>query len=312
LRIGTWRRLTSGSILAILITAMVSGCSRLGEEPSPTIESPAASPAEPTPAPSDAAATPEPAPMLTVAPTATPGPHLPAELEPVAGTVLPIAVRGGGPGVMTCNGLGPFTFETLRARPAGAEDLEGPEYDVLRATIERYGDDPEFAFRGVTFREAYRDATRVSFLGDLGYPEGPFSEISVAFDGSTWKWAGMDGGCALHGDPGPGWAAANWELDPGFRTPTSKTRKLHLLVREQLCDAPEPVVGRLAPAFVFFEPNRVRIQLFIVAPRHARSCEGLDPTGSGPPVAVSLTLPEPLGPRDPEDATPRPCPGCGG
>jgi hypothetical protein len=205
-----------------------------------------------------------------------------------------------------------LTYESLLAFPNGAEKLPGPEFDVLRATIARYGKDPEFAFDGVSFREVSRDATDVIFLGDLGHPEGPFAWIKVAFDGATWKWAGMSGGCQLVGEPGDGWGGANWVIDPAFHAPTPKTRKLHLLVSEADCNPSVPIVGRLSPAFVFFERGRVRIQVFVRTVEPPGSCEGLGPTALAPPVAVTLTLPELLGARKLEDTTPGPCRGCGG
>ena len=53
----------------------------------------------------------------------------------------------------------------------------------------------------------------------------------------------------------------------------------------------------LAPAYVFFEPGRVRIQVFIRKVEPSGSCAGLKPTALGPSKAVTLTLPEPLGAR---------------
>ena len=289
-----------GPLGAILIAAMVTGCSRLPEQPSRSPQSPATSPGQ--------------TPMATsvVAPSSTAQPPVSDDLDPVDGTDLPIAGRDGAPGAISCNGLGRFTYEWLHAQPTGAETLPGPEFDVLRETIALYGDDPEFAFDGLTFREGHRDAAMVVFLGDLGHPDGPFAHIDVEFEGGAWKWAGMSGGCFLVGEPGDGWGGANWVLDPSFDRPTPKTRKLHLLVSEVDCNPSVPIVGRLSPAFVFFERSRVRIQMFIRTVEPLGSCEGLKPMALGPPVAVSLTLPEPLGARELKDSTPGPCRGCGG
>jgi hypothetical protein len=234
------------------------------------------------------------------------------DLDPVEGVVLPIAGRGGAPGAISCNGLGRFTYEWIAAQPTGAEKLPGPEFDVLRDTIGQYGGDPEFAFDGLTFREGHRDAASVVFLGDLGGPEGPFAHIDVAFDGATWKWAGMSGGCRLVGEPGDGWGGANWVLDPAFDRPSAGSRKVHLLVSEVECNPGVPIEGRLAPAYVFYEPRTVRIQVFVKSVDPPGSCDGLKPTTLGPPVAVTLVLPNPLGARKLEDATPEPCRGCGG
>jgi hypothetical protein len=234
-----------------------------------------------------------------------------ADLEPVEGTVLPIAGRDGAPGSISCTGWGRFTFATIPT-PTGAENQPGPEFDVLRETIARYGDDSEFnLLKGASYGEIYRDSTSVVFMGDVGYPDGPFAIVKAGFDGATWKWAGM-GDCRLEGEPGDGWGAANWVIDPAFDRPTAKTRKLHLLVSEVECNPSVPIVGRLAPAFVFFEPRTVRIQVLVQEVDPPGSCDGLKPTELGTPVAVTLTLPERLGARKLRDSTPEPCRGCGG
>jgi hypothetical protein len=300
MRVQVPNRPGSGLVAAILIGAMVGGCASVDEPSSSPTTSQTASGPELTPVPT-VAATPSP----TVLPSPMTLPPVSGDLGPIDGNVLPIAARDGAPGAISCNGLGPFVFETL-GLPAGAEDRPGPEFEVLRATIARYGDDPEFALKTATFREVYRDASSVVFLGDRGHPEGPFAHVEASFDGASWKWAGMGGGCRLGGEPGSKWAAANWTLDPVFRKPTSTTRKLHLLVSEVECSPSVPVVGRLAPAFVFYEPGKVRIQVFVLAKQPKGSCDGTKAT------AVSLTLPESLGSRKPEDVTPEPCRGCGG
>ena len=183
---------------------------------------------------------------------------------------------------------------------------------MLRETIALYGDDPEFAMlKPATFGEIQRDPSSVTFLGHVGAPEGPFARVDASFDGADWKWAGM-GDCRLRGEPGDGWGAANWVIDPAYDHPTSESRQLHLLVSEVDCNPSVPIAGRLAPAYVFFEPETVRIELFIRSVEPPGSCDGLKPTALGPATAVSLTLPEPLGARTPKDSTPRPCRGCGG
>jgi hypothetical protein len=287
-------RLGSALVAAILIGAMIGGCASIDRQSSSPSTSQVAIPPVSTPVPT-----------LVATPSPTMPPPVFDDLGPVEGPVLPIAGRGGAPGAISCNGLGPFVFETL-GLPARAEDRPGPEFDVLRATIARYGDDPEFALKAATFREVHRDASSIVFLGDRGQPEGPFAHVEASFDGASWKWAGMGGGCRLVGEPGDGWGAANWTIDPAFRKPTSDTRKLHLLVSEVDCSPSVPIVGRLAPAYVFLEPGKVRIQVFVLATEPRGSCDGIKPT------AVSLTLPEPLGSRKPEDVTPEPCRGCGG
>ncbi len=298
---------------AILIMAVVGGCARSADQPSQPAESAATTALVQTPIPTAVAtlATPTPSPTVAATPLSTASPPVPADLVPVKGTVLPIAGRDGAPGAISCSGLGRFTFATIPT-PMGAENLPGPEFDVLRATIARYGDDPEFAsLKKATFGEVHRDQSSVVFLGDVGNHEGPFAIVQASFDGASWKWAGM-GDCRLVGEPGDGWGAANWVIDPAFQAPTANSRKLHLRVSEADCNPNVPIVGRLAPAYVFFEPGTVRIQMFVRTVEPSGSCAGLKPTALGPSKAVTVTLPEPLGTRRLEDATPRPCRGCGG
>ena len=56
----------------------------------------------------------------------------------------------------------------------------------------------------------------------------------------------------------------------------------------------------------------MRIQLFIEAVEPPGSCDGIKPTALGPPTAVRLALPEPLGSRKLEDVTPDPAEAAAG
>ena len=263
-----------------------------------------------TPAPPSAAIETSPLPAATPNGSPTPTSTQPAEVVAVEGTALSIAARDGAPGLVSCSD-GPFSFDELRG-PWGAENLPGPEYDVLRQTIAKYGraDDPEFASLGrATFTESYRDATTVEFLGNVGRPEGWFASVLAQFDGAQWRWAGMDGACLMIGAPGEGWDQALWDVDPSFKRPTAKTRKLHLLVSEIECAPSVPVAGRVSPAWVFFEPDKVRMQVFVrhAEPQSHQACKGVDPT------AVTVTLPMPLGERALVDIVNHDiCYGCGG
>jgi hypothetical protein len=108
------------------------------------------------------------------------------------------------------------------------------------------------------------------------------------------------------GQPGPEWGSVNWTVDPAYEQPAAKTRTLHLLATEYECAGDTPLRGRLAPAWVFLEPGRVRVQLFAQLVMAGAKCEHLKPT------KVTVRLPEPLGTRELVDANPKPCPGCGG
>jgi hypothetical protein len=267
---------------------------------------PIVSPSAPTPDASATAAAPTEPPAASTSATVTASPTAIASLSPVGGTELPLAGRDGAPGLVSCGLVGLTTIEALTAGPVGAEDLDGPEYDVLRATIDRYGDDPEFAgLKRATFREFHVDDGLVEFLGDIGSP-GTFPTVTAAFDGTRWSWAGMDGACLVRGEPGDAWGSVNWTLDRTFASPNPRTRTLHLLATEAECTALAPLEGRLAPAFVFLESDRVGVQLFAQTVEVGAACDDVEPT------AVTVKLPEPLGDRQLIDANPTPCRGCGG
>lgn len=286
-----------GTVVVALAVA-VAACS---PDRGPTV-----SPASPTVEPSGQGPALTPVPTALIVATSSSPDGLPT-LEPVAGTDLPLAGRDRAPGPVGCGSVGPTTYEALTAGPVGAERLAGPEYDVLRQTIAQYGNDQEFAsLKVATFREFRLDDDRVEFLGDVGRPEGAFATVSVAFDGAEWRWAGMDGGCAVTGEPGAGWGTVNWTLDSAFDPPNADTRDLHLLATEAACTLATPLQGRLAPAYVFLEPDRVRIQMFARTADIGALCDGMQPT------SVTITLPEPLAGRELEDANPEPCRGCGG
>jgi len=220
--------------------------------------------------------------------------------KPVSGTQLPI-VDPGGPGMVSCGLVGPVHLADLTAGPAGAETLEGQRYDVLRATIKRYGDDDEFAgLKDATFREFSVDAGTVEFVGDRGDPDGPFSTVSVALEGDTWRRTGMDGSCGVSGEPGPGWDPVSWSLDPAYPAPGGDALTLHLLASAARCTPNGSLEGQFAPAYAFVEPRIVRIQLFARTEGLVTSCAGL------PPTPVTLDLPEPVRLRELFDANPAP------
>lgn len=287
----------------VLIAFLVAGCATdfaRSARPdavvaTPTFNADAMTPATPT-------ASPAPTPVPTMAP---PPPEL-ATVEPVEGTTLPLAARDGAQGLVRCGSLRPTTLESILAVSNGAEARIGPEYDILRATIERYGDDTEFGFRGQTFRELRLDAEKVTFLGSNDEPEGPYSSIEVERSNGQWRWSGMTGGCQLTGAPGPGWGIVNWTLDPDFDPPAAKTRTVHLLATDHECVGEARLRGRLAPAWVFLQPEIVWVQLFATRVEADAECTDQEPT------KVTVRLPETLGKRELADLHPAPCRGCGG
>ncbi len=213
-------RVIATPVLVLALT--VAACSPAGRSTAPSASNAVAS--TPSERPTQIAT----APLATSTPAST----TTADLLPVEGTDLPLAGRDGAPGPVSCGGVGPTTLEALTEGPVGAERLHGPEYDVLRETIARYGDDPEFApLKTATFREFRPSDGRVVFLGDSGSEEGTFPTVTAIFDDTRWGWAGMDGACQATGEPGVGWGAVNWVVDPGFDRPSADTVTLHLACR---------------------------------------------------------------------------------
>jgi hypothetical protein len=225
-------------------------------------------------------------------------------MTPVDGARLTLAGRDGVPGRIHCQSGGPsFTYESLKT-PPGAEDRVGPEFDVLRSTIDLYGGEPEFVGdpETATFRVAYRDDDRVLFL-EAGEREGPFVFLEVEREGLAWSRAGF-GGCPLRGDRPAGYGIATWSFDPAYPKPKSNSRTLHLIATEGACASGQSPIGRMAPAFVFLEPRLVRVELFVKHRSGGQDCQG------NPPTQVSLRLPLPLGERKVRDVN-RPT-GAGG
>jgi hypothetical protein len=299
------RVLNRTTLRAVAATALllVAACTRAPEVPFVGTPPPASTTVDPSEVPTGV-------PTDSLIPATTE----PADVLPVDGLVLPIAARDGASGLISCGGIGPFALEEL-AGPFGAENLPGPEYDVLRQIIAQYGrpDNPEHESLGrATFTDAFRgfrDGAIVGFLGDIGRPEGVYASATARFNGTEWAYGGVDGGCIPVGAPGEGWYDAIWVIDPSFDVPTAETRDLHLLVRETYvdCAMDVPITGRLSPAWVFLEQERVRIHLFSQHLEPSGQCTGVDPT------PVTVTLPEPLGDRVLKDVVKHDiCYGCGG
>ena len=179
------------------------------------------------------------------------------------------------PGRSAAMASGPFSFATL-LQPTGAEDRPGPEFDVLRATIARYGTDPEFALKAATFREVDRDASSVVFLGDRGIPRA-HSHRSVspsmapAGDGPR-RAAGVDS-TVSRATPG---AERTGRSTRHFASRRRSVARCTFSSAKSTAHLRSRSTGRLAPAYVFLEPGTVRIQVFVLAKKPRGSCRGVE------------------------------------
>lgn len=225
----------------------------------------------------------------TPAPIAVPTWPVPAEMLP-APTATAITTA-------TCGGRS-FPVEGLDA-PTGAELATGPEYDALRAAIERFGS--EFPGSSTwTWRRAGIDALGAVFLAttdDLGAPGRMSIDVEVV-DG-TWQPAGM-GQCQPRAVLSAEFGPATWALDPDFPSPTASSTELHILVWEVSCSGGAPATGRMSAPVIAVTPESVAIAIGVraleAAPGTAFGC----PMPPGTPAIIRLT--EPLGERTLLDA----------
>ena len=145
--------------------------------------------------------------------------------------------------------------------------------------------------------------------GDNPFKGTPFEQMFAAFGGGPGG-GGMPDLSALMSQMQammqPHEGAVNWTLDPDFDPPTAKTRTLHLLATDYECVGEARLRGRLAPAWVFLQPNIVWVQLF--ARRLEPDAECIDQK----PTKATVRLPEAVGKRELVDVNPTPCRGCGG
>ena len=160
----------------------------------------------------------------------------PVPTWPVPAEVLPQATSGGAAALITCGGRS-FPASGLTA-PTGAEKAQGPEFDALRATLQKFK--PEFPGSDAwAWRLAGRDATGATFMARTTALGSDWAEADVTVDASGWHPSGM-GGCeprtVLSADFGP----ARWALDPAFAAPAPDTTELHILVWEGTCSGGAP------------------------------------------------------------------------
>lgn len=215
---------------------------------------------------------------------------------PVPAEVLP-APTATAITTATCGGRS-FPVAGMDA-PTGAESATGPEYDALRAAIERFGS--EFPGSATwTWRRAGIDATGAVFLAttdDLGAPGHMSIDVEVV-DG-IWQPAGM-GQCQPRAVLSEEFGPATWILDPDYPSPIATTRELHLLVWEGSCSGGAPATGRMSAPVIAITSKSVAIAIGVraleAAPGTAFGC----PLPQGTPAIVRLG--DPLGDRTLLDA----------
>ncbi len=101
---------------------------------------------------------------------------------------------------------------------------------------------------------------------------------------------------------------ATWWVDPNAPRPTATSTTVHALVVEQVCASGKSPKGRIEAPSIDLEDKSVTITIDIRRQTSGQDCQG------NPPLAVTITLPEPLGARSlldgsatpPRDATKAP------
>lgn len=232
---------------------------------------------------------PSPTPTLRPFPVDRPYPSAPA-VEPAADDVLPLAGRGSVPGLIDCGFGLPFTIDALE-NPTGAEDRTGPEYDALRDLLERYValGAPELGPAPTALQVAH-DATSAMFLVPSPALGGGFPYVPISVDLVDGAWQGSYGvDCYPQAVLPPGYEAATWRIDPAHPAPKSKTRALHILVKEHACASGRSATGRMGPAYVLASEHEITIGVMVK--RRGGDCQGV------PETPARLSLPEPIGDR---------------
>jgi hypothetical protein len=286
-------------VATILIVSIYGGLQSASGGLSTPTPSPSAPPSEavaPTASASESetptvSSAPSPTPTLRPFPVERPDPSAPP-VDPAPDDDLALAGLGDVPGLIDCGFGLPFSIDAIE-NPAGAEDLEGPEYDALRTLLEQYVVLGEFE-PDPTAREVARGPTTVMFLVDHQHPspEGGFPFVPVSIDFVDGYWLGVEGvDCYPRAVLPPGFAAATWSLDPAHTAPKPQTRALHILVTEHECANGRSASGRIGPAYVIATRFEIRIGVIVKQLSGGADCQ------AAPATPARLSLPGPIGDR---------------
>ncbi len=165
-----------------------------------------------------------------------------------------------------------------------------PAAAVLRATIMDVPDYfPDSGWHRVA--EVPGEATFVA----RGNADAPWLHIVVGdFDGALGPI--VMGQCHLQPVAPEGVTLAHWWLDPAAPLPTKESTKIAILLREQACANGKPPVGRVLRPTIILDDDAILVAVAVTLTPGGADCPG------NPPLAMELTLPEPLGGRPLLDA----------
>ncbi len=215
-------------------------------------------------------------------------PTTPAATWPVSEEALPSATTGSPDARVTCDGR-TFPASGLTA-PTGAEKASGPEFDALRAALEKFGRE----FPGSadwTWRLAGRDDTGAIFLAGPGAAGDPgWASIEVVPGVGGWE-AQSFGSCDPHIVLSAEFGPASWALDPAFPAPAPDSTELHILVWERTCSSGSPTTGRMSAPVTDFGTETLTITIGV------RPLAGIQTCPGPPGTPALLRLPKPLGQR---------------
>jgi hypothetical protein len=200
-------------------------------------------------------------------------------------SVEPTAELPLDPGVLglTC-GQEPRFHPSLLDVPGRAETERDAPAALLRDYVSTQGD-PGLPSTGWT--RVAQTADYVQFVARAPFDSG-WGVVAFMVRGGRWEFA-LAGECHLGPAVPEGVSIAEWRLDPAFPAPAPGDRVIHTLINERACASGQPPVGRVLPAIVSYESERVVAMVLV------RTIGGDCP--GNPDFAFAIELSEPLGER---------------
>jgi hypothetical protein len=196
--------------------------------------------------------------------------------------------------LVSCGGTG-FPPAALRG-PVGAEGLDDPAAEALRALLNERGPDAAM-LPDAGWRLVLRDGVSATFIADseageagIAAGEPPLWAVSVSVGGGRWYadgWGQCNPQVLLGGGVHPG----RWGLDPAKPPPGPDATRLAVIVEEIGC-ADGPPGDRVMTPIVDYGPDAITILARLRdLPPGTYPCPGLP----GTPAGFELT--EPIGER---------------
>ena len=193
--------------------------------------------------------------------------------------------------LVSCSGPA-FPRQALSG-PVGAEGLDDPAAEALRALLNEPGLDPGM-LPDAGWRLVRRDATSAVFTADsnadsaaIEAGEPPLWVVGVTSSGGLWKADGF-GQCNPQVELGGGIHAGRWAPDPNQPPPARDASQLRVIVEEIECSSGQPPGDRVLPPLIDYAPDAITIVAQLQdLPPGGYDCQG----APGTPVVFELAAP---------------------